>query len=205
AGEAASISVHGANRLGSNSLSECAVWGRLTGEQAAKYAIERPEPASDGRLAEIAKGEEARIFDKLLHTEAGGVSVYELKARLQDTMEEHYGPFRQESKMKEGLPKLKKIREDFAKIRIVDGSRVYNQNLKDALELDGMIDVALAIALGALARQESRGAHYRLDYPKRDDANWLKHTLAYFRGDEMELSYVPVRITKWTKFEERKY
>ncbi|MEL9991872.1 MAG: succinate dehydrogenase/fumarate reductase flavoprotein subunit [Thermoproteus sp.] len=205
AGEAASVSVHGANRLGSNSLSECSVWGRLTGEQAAKYAMEAPAPSTDEKYIKIAQEEESRIFDKLLHKETNGISVYELKGRLQDTMEQHYGPFRHESTMKEGIPKLLKIREDFSRIRIEDGSRIYNQNLKDALELDGMIDVALAVAYGALARQESRGAHYRLDYPKRDDVNWLKHTLAYFVGGQLQLSYVPVRITKWTKFEERKY
>lgn len=205
AGEAAAISIHGANRLGSNSLSECSVWGRITGEAAAKYAMEKPEPAVDDGLIKIAQQEESRVFDKLLHTETGGASVYELRGRLQDVMEQHFGPFRQESLMKEGVPKLKQIREDFAKIRIVDGSRVYNQNLKDALELDGMIDVALAVAYGALARQESRGAHYRLDFLKRDDANWLRHTVAYLYGGELQLAYAPVRITKWTKFEERKY
>ncbi|MBP1448667.1 MAG: FAD-binding protein, partial [Thermoproteus sp.] len=205
AGEAAAISVHGANRLGSNSLSECSVWGRITGEAAAKYAMEKPEPAVDDGLIKIAQQEESRVFDKLLHTETGGVSVYELRGRLQDVMEQHFGPFRQESLMKEGVSKLKQIREDFAKIRIVDGSRVYNQNLKDALELDGMIDVALAVAYGALARQESRGAHYRLDFLKRDDANWLRHTVAYLYGGELQLAYAPVRITKWTTFEERKY
>ncbi|CCC81519.1 succinate dehydrogenase/fumarate reductase flavoprotein subunit [Thermoproteus tenax] len=205
AGEAAAISVHGANRLGSNSLSECSVWGRLTGEAAAKYALEKPSPALDGHYKEVAQSEESRIFDRLLHTETGGISVYELKGRLQDTMEQHFGPFRHESVMKEGIPKLLKIKEDIAKVRIEDRSRVYNQNLKDALELDGMIEVALAIAYGALSRQESRGAHYRLDYPKRDDANWLKHTIAYLDGGQIRLTYAPVRITKWTKLEERKY
>jgi succinate dehydrogenase / fumarate reductase flavoprotein subunit len=205
AGEAAAVSVHGANRLGSNSLSECSIWGRLTGEAAAKYAMEAPTPATDERYIKAAQGEESRIFDKLLHKETGGISVYELRGRLQDAMEQHFGPYRQESTMKEGIPKLLKIREDFANVRVEDGGRVYNQNLKDALELDGMIDAALAVAYGALARQESRGAHYRLDYPKRDDKNWLKHTLAFFNGGQIQLSYIPVRITKWTKFEERKY
>jgi len=205
AGEAAAVSVHGANRLGSNSLSECSVWGRLTGEAAAKYAMEAPTPSTDERYIEAAQGEESRIFDKLLHKETGGISVYELKGRLQDAMEQHFGPFRQGSTMKEGIPKLLKIREDFANVRVEDGGRVYNQNLKDALELDGMIDAALAVAYGALARQESRGAHYRLDYPRRDDENWLKHTVAFFNGGQIQLSYIPVRITKWTKFEERKY
>jgi succinate dehydrogenase / fumarate reductase flavoprotein subunit len=204
AGEAAAVSIHGANRLGSNSLSECSVWGRLTGEQAAKYAMETPAlPSPEEKLVEAAKKEEGRIFDTLLHKEVNSPSPYEVKRQLNDVMEEHFGPFRHGSSMAEGLAKLMKLRE-YTSFRIADSSRVYNQNLKDALEIDGMIDLALVVGLGAYARAESRGAHYRLDHPRRDDVSWLKHTVAYLYGGEIKLTYTPVTITKW-KPEERKY
>jgi succinate dehydrogenase / fumarate reductase flavoprotein subunit len=106
--------------------------------------------------------------------------------------------------MSEGLSKLLRLLEKAKSMRIDDSSRVYNQNLKDALEADGMVELGLVIGLGAYARAESRGAHYRLDYPKRDDTNWLKHTVAYLYGGEVQLTYVPVTITRW-KPEERKY
>ena len=180
------------------------MWGRLTGEQAAKYILEQPPLSSpDGKVVEIAKREEARVFDKLLHKEVNAPTPYEVKRQLNDIMEEHFGPFRHGSAMAEGLAKLKKLR-DVSSYRVVDSSKVYNQNLKDALEVDGMIDLALVIGIGAYARTESRGAHYRLDYPKRDDVNWLRHTVAYLYGGEIKLTYTPVTITKWQP-EERKY
>jgi len=204
AGEAASVNIHGANRLGSNSLSECSVWGRLAGEQAAKYVLETSRlPSPDGKLLDVAKGEESRVFDRLLHKEQNAPSPYEVKKQLNDIMEEHFGPFRHGSSMAEGLAKLKKLRE-FSSFRVVDSSRVYNQNLKDALEVDGMLDLAMVVGIGAYARSESRGAHYRLDYPKRDDVNWLRHTVAYMYGGELKLLYTPVTITKWQP-EERRY
>ncbi|MDT7970024.1 MAG: succinate dehydrogenase/fumarate reductase flavoprotein subunit [Vulcanisaeta sp.] len=204
AGEAASISIHGANRLGSNSLTECLVWGHITGEESVKYAIEKPELVTDDSIIEIAKKEESRVFDKLIHKEVNANTPYDIKRELNDIMEEHFGPFRESSKMSEGLSKLLRLLEKAKSMRIDDSSRVYNQNLKDALEADGMVELGLVIGLGAYARAESRGAHYRLDYPKRDDTNWLKHTVAYLYGGEVQLTYVPVTITRW-KPEERKY
>ncbi|MFP3215806.1 MAG: succinate dehydrogenase/fumarate reductase flavoprotein subunit [Vulcanisaeta sp.] len=204
AGEAASISVHGANRLGSNSLTECLVWGHITGEEAAKYAMEKPEVSVEGSIIDVAKREESRVFDKLIHKEVNASTPYDIKHELNDIMEEHFGPFREASKMSEGLSKLHRLLEKAGSMRIDDSNRVYNQNLKDALEVDGMVELALVVGLGAYARTESRGAHYRLDYPKRDDVNWLKHTVAYLYGGEIQLTYVPVRITRW-KPEERKY
>ncbi len=204
AGEAASISIHGANRLGSNSLTECLVWGRITGEESVKYAMEKPELVTDDSIIEIAKKEESRVFDKLIHKEVNANTPYDVKRELNDIMEEHFGPFREGSKMSEGLSKLLRLLEKAKSMRIDDSSRVYNQNLKDALEADGMVELGLVIGLGAYARAESRGAHYRLDYPKRDDTNWLKHTVAYLYGGEVQLTYVPVTITRW-KPEERKY
>jgi succinate dehydrogenase / fumarate reductase flavoprotein subunit len=204
AGEAASISIHGANRLGSNSLTECLVWGHITGEESVKYAMEKPELVTDDSIIEIAKKEESRVFDKLIHKEVNANTPYDVKRELNDIMEEHFGPFRESSKMSEGLSKLLRLLEKAKSMRIDDSSRVYNQNLKDALEADGMVELGLVIGLGAYARAESRGAHYRLDYPKRDDTNWLKHTVAYLYGGEVQLTYVPVTITRW-KPEERKY
>lgn len=204
AGEAAAVSIHGANRLGSNSLSECAVWGRLAGEHAAKYVLEQPNlPSPDESLLETAKKEEERIFDRLLHKEVNAPTPYEVKKQLNEIMEEHFGPFRHGSAMEEGLAKLKKLRE-YTSFKVVDRSRVYNQNLKDALEVDGMLDLALVVGVGALNRAESRGAHYRLDFPKRDDENWLKHTVVYLYGGSLHVQYTKVAITRW-KPEERKY
>ncbi|MFN7105984.1 MAG: FAD-binding protein, partial [Pyrobaculum sp.] len=203
AGEAAAVSVHGANRLGSNSLSECAVWGRLTGEQAAKYILETPPISQpEGDMIDAQKQDETKIFDKLLN-EVNAPTPYEVRRELNEVMEEHFGPFRHGSSMAAGLAKLKKLR-DITSFRVVDSSRVYNQNLKDALEIDGMLDLALVIGVGAYTRAESRGAHYRLEIPKRDDVNWLKHTVAYLHGGEVKISYTPVTITKW-KPEERRY
>ena len=204
AGEVASVSVHGANRLGSNSLSECAVWGRLTGEEAAKYSMELAEPTIDESFRESVKAEEKRIYDGLLHREGGTVSVYEVRRRMQDIMEDHVGIFRHGSQLGEAAAMLKRLREEARSMRLDDRGKAYNQNLKDLLEVDGMLDAVMAVVAGAYARTESRGAHYRTDYSKRDDANWLKHTLAYMRGGSLELAYVPVRITKWQP-EERKY
>lgn len=113
--------------------------------------------------------------------------------------------FRDKSGLEEAYSAIKRLRERFQNIRIEDKGRYYNTNLRDALELDFLLEQAELITIGALTRTESRGgAHYRLDYPKRDDANWLKHTLYFYTPDGPRISYAPVRITRW-KPEERKY
>ncbi|ADN51185.1 succinate dehydrogenase/fumarate reductase flavoprotein subunit [Vulcanisaeta distributa] len=206
AGEAANVSVHGANRLGSNSLSECLVWGRLTGAAAAKYAMSAPDSMLEytGDIATKAANEESRIFDKLLHKEVGAENPYSIREEMNRTMDTYVYVFRDKNGLEEAYSTIKRLRERFLNVRIEDKGRYYNTNLKDVLELDFLLEQAELIIVGALTRTESRGAHYRLDYPKRDDVNWLKHTLYFYTPDGPRLSYVPVRITRW-KPEERKY
>ncbi|MEL9990643.1 MAG: succinate dehydrogenase/fumarate reductase flavoprotein subunit [Thermoproteus sp.] len=197
AGEAASVSVHGANRLGSNSLSECAVWGRLTGEQAAKYAIENKTNALDEYVKTVADEEERRIFYRLGRKETGGISSASIRSTLQSALHDGAGIFRSESSIAEALTTVARLAANLKDVNINDTSRVYNMELREVIELDGMIAAAHAILLGAYFRRESRGAHYRLDYQQRDDRNWLKHTLVYRIGESYGVAYTDVKIERW--------
>jgi succinate dehydrogenase / fumarate reductase flavoprotein subunit len=207
AGEVAAVSIHGANRLGSNALGECVVWGRLTGAAAASYAMKASDIILEmsGSLAERVREEESRVFDRLIHKERGSENPYEVRRELQKMMDEKVGIFRHGSTISEAWSQLKKLKERFSNVRLEYTGITYNSNLRDVLEIANMLDVAETIIVGAIARTESRGAHYRLDYPKRDDANWLKHTLVNYRvGEEPVMSYTSVRITRWAP-EERRY
>ncbi len=156
-------------------------------------------------MKDAAEKEEKRIFDELLHKETNAENPYDIKREMNKIMDTYVYVFREKSGLEEAYASLKKLRERFGNARIEDRGRVYNQNLKDIMEIDFLLEQAEVITLGALNRTESRGAHARIDYPKRDDVNWLKHTLA-FRTKEgpPSFSYIPVTITKW-KPEERKY
>jgi len=197
AGEAANVSIHGANRLGSNGTNECLVYGYIVGADIYNYLVnEKPD------LPEIPqeklKQEEDRIFNKVLHKETNGEDVYELKNELKDTMEKYVHVFRTEEGLKTALSKINKLKERYKNIRIEDRGSVFNYNLQQALELGFMLDQAEVIALGALMRTESRGAHARLDYPNRDDEHFLKHTIAVKGADGHPIiTYIPVRITLW--------
>ncbi|RLE45531.1 MAG: succinate dehydrogenase/fumarate reductase flavoprotein subunit [Candidatus Methanomethylicota archaeon] len=200
AGEVACISIHGANRLGSNSTAECLVFGRVAGERAAEYALkvgEKHIPSS------FMKEEESRIYDGLLG-KSGDESPYQLKKELNETMDKNLWIFRNENELKEAVKKIKELKERYGNIEIVDKSRGFNTDLVSTIEIGYMLDLAEVVAIGALLRTESRGAHYRLDYPERDDKNWLKHTLAYYTPDGPKFDYIPVKITKWQPVE-RKY
>ena len=200
AGECACYGLHGANRLGTNSTIDCLVFGAVAGEHAAKLAMSTDLPELPKEpLAE----EEKRVFDGILGSE-GDERVPALREELRNTMQEKVYIFRHGDQLKEALKTIRGLRERFRNIRIEDKSRTFNTALVHALELDFMIDVAEVIIVSALARTESRGAHYRLDYPRRDDENWLKHTLAYYTPEGPRLEYEPVRITRW-KPVERKY
>jgi succinate dehydrogenase / fumarate reductase flavoprotein subunit len=201
AGEAACVSIHGANRLGTNSTAECLVYGRIVGTEAAKY-VEHTKSAAAIFHKEAVAAEEKRIFDKLARE--GSENIYDIRTELRETMDTHMGIFRVEDELIEAVNKIKELKWKFRNIRITDKSKVYNTDLISALELENMLDVAEVIALSALTRKESRGAHYRLDYRNRDDKNWLKHTLAYQTPEGIKLEYAPVRITKWQPGE-RKY
>ncbi len=182
AGECACVSVHGANRLGGNSLLETVVFGRRTGAAAAQY-IDGLEDLGGSAAA----GEEALadVRDRVrnLANREGGEDPYAIRAAMTSTMKEHFGVFREASVMQAGLDKMLdlKVRVKEAELRHAGG--VFNLDMIRTFELEGMVDVALGIAAGALARTESRGSHSRTDFPDRDDANWLKHTLAFYQTD----------------------
>ncbi len=200
AGEVACVSIHGANRLGSNSTAECLVFGRVAGEKAAEYAMrkELKHVSNDAY-----KEEEKRVFDEFLG-KSGDESPYQLKKELNEVMDKYFWIFRTGEEMKEGVRRIKELKERYKNVEIVDKKRGFNTDLTYAFEVGFMLDLAEVVAVSALARTESRGAHYRLDYPQRDDKNWLKHTLAYYTPDGPRLEYIPVKITKWQPVE-RKY
>jgi succinate dehydrogenase / fumarate reductase flavoprotein subunit len=199
-GECACVSVHGANRLGANSTAECLVFGRIAGEKALEYAL-KVDFKSISR--EDYLKEEKRIFDEMLGR-SGDESPYAIKRELNETMDRYLWIFREENGLKTAVKKIRELKERYKNVEIVDKSKRFNTDLTSTIELGYMLDLAEAVAYCALLRKESRGAHYRLDYPKRDDENWLKHSLAYKTADGIVVDYIPVRITRW-KPTERKY
>jgi len=199
AGEAACVSVHGANRLGSNSTSICLVYGRITGAEAAAH-VEGWQ--GDGIPKDAVLAEERRIFDDTLRG-SGDVSPYGVRDRLQAIMDEHAYVFRHGDELANALGAVRALKAE-AYRNVADTEKAYNTNLLHVLELDSLLNAAELVLVGALARQESRGAHTRLDFPKRDDVNWLKHTIAHRTADGPRLSFVPVTITKHQPVE-RKY
>jgi succinate dehydrogenase / fumarate reductase flavoprotein subunit len=199
AGEAACVSVHGANRLGANSLLETLVFGKIAGAQAGQYA--RTTTASDLSSADL------DAATKELHTlwdRKDGEPPAKIRQELQATMDNLVGIFRVPAELQRALAKVQELKQRYARCFVQDKSTVYNVNLTDALELGYLLDLAEPIVVGAIARTESRGAHTRLDFPKRDDANWLKHTLAQKGPQGPVLSYLPVTVTEF-KPKERVY
>jgi succinate dehydrogenase / fumarate reductase flavoprotein subunit len=192
AGECACVSVHGANRLGGNSLLDILVFGRAAGTDIMRYLKENPHhrPLSDAAV-EPALARLAR-WDR----EGKGESVHAVKAELRKLMEDHCGVFRTEDYMREGVEKLKRLRDRLDSVRLKDHSKTFNTARIEALELDNLMDVGMATLMSALHRKESRGAHSRVDYPKRDDLNWMKHSLYFRAGDRMD--FKPVRTKPLT-------
>ena len=207
AGEAAAASVHGANRLGSNSTAECLTSGRIAGRQAAQYVLKTremgvPEPKPSD---ESVSREEKRVFDYILKHESGDTTVYEIRAKLRETMDTHVYVFRSGEGLQKALQTIRELREKYKRVYPSDKSRIYNTDWTTVLETGNMLDTAYIIVYSALMRTESRGAHYRIDYPKRDDENWMKHTLAILTADgKPQTSYIPVTVTTWKPIE-RKY
>jgi succinate dehydrogenase / fumarate reductase flavoprotein subunit len=199
AGEAACNSVHGANRLGANSTAECLVWGKITGELAAKYVSEAKSPQFPLHLV---SAEEKRIYDGIFRG-SGSVNPYEVRQDLTDMMNEKAYVFRNENDLIDGLKKLRELKQKTWK-HVDDKAKEYNTNFSNVMELDSMFRVAEAILVGAIERKESRGAHARTDYPDRDDKNFLHHTLVYYDTKEPIIKKHPVTITKY-KPVERKY
>jgi succinate dehydrogenase / fumarate reductase flavoprotein subunit len=172
-GEAACVSVHGANRLGGNSLLDLVVFGRAAGIYIDK-ALSEGIDYLDASASDV---ERATSRLARWNESSGGESVSELKTELQNTMQNAFGVFRQEDNMQEGVKKLGELRERIGQAHLGDKSDVFNTARVEALELDNLLEVAEATAIAALERKESRGAHSRYDYPDRDDVNWLKHSI----------------------------
>jgi len=199
AGECACVSVHGANRLGTNSLVDILVFGRRAGRNAAKFVKENDWTPLGARPDERA---EALVAQAMASN--GNARAADVRDSLQDEMMEKAGVFREAKGLTAMRDKLGEIRQRYRQVKVEDRGRKYNTELLEVLELGGMIELAETLVEGALAREESRGAHSREDFPKRDDPNWLKHTLAYQTAKGIELQYKPVSITKFEP-KERKY
>jgi succinate dehydrogenase / fumarate reductase flavoprotein subunit len=192
AGEAACVSVHGANRLGTNSLLDLIVFGKHAGLNAAEFALGAPFQT----LPTDPEGFARQQLEHIL-TSRGNEKRARIAAEMQATMFNHVGVFRTEDGMRQALQEVRELKERFKHVSIDDHGKVFNMDLLSAWELGNMLDLAEAITVSALARLESRGGHAREDYPKRDDANWLKHTLVWCGDGNVKLSYKPVVITKF--------
>jgi succinate dehydrogenase / fumarate reductase, flavoprotein subunit len=192
AGECACVSVHGANRLGTNSLVDILTFGKQAGIYAAEYAKgagmqSLPGDAADFTLAQLNQ----------LRNGSGTEKVAQLGHEMRTEMFDKVGVYRDEAGLKEAYDKIVELRERFCNIRVQDQSKVFNTELMSAWELGNMLDLALVTTASALARKESRGAHARDDYPKRDDANWMKHTLSWLKDGKVTLDYKSVTVTKF--------
>jgi fumarate reductase flavoprotein subunit len=203
AGETACVSLNGANRLGSNSLTELLVFGNRAGRSAATYASAASAPAS-AKIQALAADEQKRLDREFLKKDGGKEKIATIRQEMQKTMEEGAGIYRDEQSMEKTCSTLRSLRERFKNIIVEDRDSTFNTEVMNALELDYMLDVAETVANSALKRKESRGSHTRTDFPKRDDANFLKHTVAYRTPDGPRIEYLPVTITRWQP-EERKY
>ncbi len=197
-GECACVSVHGANRLGGNSLAETLVFGKLAGASALEYVRKKEMP---GIPKKVVEREEERI-DILF--KGSGEPAAEIRKELQNVMWDKVGIFRNEKELEDALRTVKKLRERYAGVRVQDGSRVFNTELMQAVELGFLLDNAEFMAYGAQLRKESRGSHFRTDFPGRDDKNWLKHTIFTLKDGKPHASFEPVRITSF-KPEARAY
>ncbi|WP_316777200.1 succinate dehydrogenase flavoprotein subunit [Streptomyces sasae] len=204
AGEVACVSVHGANRLGTNSLLDINVFGRRAGIAAAEYAhtvdfVELPENPAEFVVSQIER----------LRTSTGNERVATLRRELQETMDANVMVFRTEQTIKTAVEKIAELRERYKNVSIQDKGKRFNTDLLEAIELGNLLDLAEVMAVSALARKESRGGHYREDYPNRDDVNFMRHTMAYREvGDDgaesIRLDYKPVVQTRYQPME-RKY
>jgi len=192
AGECACVSVHGANRLGGNSLLDILVFGRAAGQDIIEFLKENPHHRPMNEASVEKAVERLERWDR----KGDGRRVKDVRAELTKAMEDHCGVYRTEAVMAEGLERVRAIRASIGDARLTDHSRVFNTARIEALELENLADVALATIASALYRQESRGAHSRIDYPDRDDRNWLKHTLYFLDGDRTDSK--PVRTKPLT-------
>ena len=187
AGEAACVSVHGANRLGGNSLLDILVFGRAAGLHVLDNMEEHHRPMNEDSVDQAMQS--LQRWDR----KGDGLSVRELRDEFRKTMEDHAGVFRTEEIMSEGVEKIKDLRKKMDDVVLTDHSKVFNTARIEALELQNLMDCGVALAASALARKESRGAHSRPDYPDRNDTEWMKHSLYYLEGDRMDFKPVQTK------------
>jgi len=202
AGETACVSMNGANRLGSNSLTECLVFGARAGNKAIEFA-RGAGAGSDAPLVAQAQEEAARI-EELRGRRKGGEKIAQIRREMQKTMEEGCGVYREQTSMHESVRVMAQLRGRVSDLQLEDASKVFNTEILTALELANMVDVAETIAIAAAARRESRGAHACSDYKTRNDQEFLHHSLVYFTPGGPRLDRKPVTITRFQP-EERKY
>jgi len=196
AGEVACVSINGANRLGSNSLPECLVFGARAGKAAADYASQQAQP--NGIALAQARDEQRRLGTQFLHKTGGKERVAAVRDEMQRTVETSAGIYREAGQLTKATSSLRELQERFEDVRLDDRSHTFNTELQSALELGFMLDVAEAIVQSALQRTESRGAHQRTDHPARDDRKFLAHSLVYRNPDgSARVEYQPVKITRW--------
>jgi succinate dehydrogenase / fumarate reductase flavoprotein subunit len=193
AGETACVSVHGANRLGTNSLLDLVVFGRRSGIDMARFCLEADMPG----LPEKPAADIAATLQGLLDNKEGEPAA-RLREEMQDAMQDGVGIFRDGKGMEQAREKLRDLKERYRKVVVMDKGKRFNTDLLEAWELRNLLDLAEIATVGGIERKESRGALMREDYPNRDDAGWLKHTLAYREEDgSIDLRYKPVTITKF--------
>jgi fumarate reductase flavoprotein subunit len=196
AGEVACVSINGANRLGSNSLPECLVFGARAGRAAAEFASAQKAP--NGSVLGQATDELVRLEKQYLFKTGGRERISTLREEMQKTVESGAGIYRTESSLKQAIQKLHELQERYRNVALDDHGRTFNTELISALELGFMLDVAQSIVECALHRTESRGAHQRTDFPARDDKKFLAHSLVRRKSDDsLQVDYLPVTITRW--------
>jgi succinate dehydrogenase / fumarate reductase flavoprotein subunit len=203
AGECACVSVHGANRLGGNSLLETVVFGRIAGEEASRY-IQGGEAAKEAEKVLLDEALEVKSRIQDWRKKDKGWKVHLLLNRLKVIMSDKVGIFRSTEDLKQALAEIRGLREDYSRVYVSGDCLRYSQELVNIFEFESMLDLAEVITLGALNREETRGSHYRLEFPERDDAHWLKHTLVFWKEGRPQIDYREVKIDKY-KPEERKY
>jgi fumarate reductase flavoprotein subunit len=197
AGEVACVSINGANRLGSNSLTELLVFGARAGRAAAAFARDAPPGAAAAVLAQ-AVDEERRLHDDFLRKTNGRERIVTLRGEMQQALEDSAGIYRDGAGLRAAAERLAELQQRFRDVTLDDRSRTFNTELTGCLELGNMLDVAETIVHSAMERRESRGAHQRTDHAERDDDRYLAHSLAYRSADgRVGIEYLPVTITRW--------
>jgi succinate dehydrogenase / fumarate reductase, flavoprotein subunit len=201
-GECACVSVHGANRLGGNSLLECVVFGARAGDDASLAVRGKGAPREDGGVQAALKKKQEELDE--LFNRGGTESPYDIRDRLHDVLDAKVQIFRSRSDLQSAVDEIRELQKRFKSIRSASNRSVFNYDRMWTLETAASLDISEVIALGALNREESRGSHFRTDFPKRDDQHWLTHTIARCTKAGPALSYSPVTVTSWQP-EERKY